>query len=505
MTNNVFRYKEFWGFVFFILILAVLFLKVTWLFRGNSVESREDIQGYYNEQCGIDVILFDGSDVLRFYDPLDAWNKYGYTSYNYAVSSAQADMLRFYAEESRKTQNAELYVFDLRTISFVTDVISEPTLRNWSDSISPFSCIRARGIYSYIFNRDKSEIDIPSYFIDIINYHTKYDALSDENQWSYMNTKNIRNVDKGFEPYINHTPFGRPVITEERENLSSNQIKALSDLVNYCRKEDLNVLFICSPIVINEEEQKVMNSVSDFIEASGYEFIDFNKYYDDIGIDFETDYGDVNHVNYLGAIKFTDYFTKLLNERYDLPDHRNDMSYIMWDDDYEEMSDKRTEWMLSVQENLDYHLKAKKNGEILNNIDDFSKWYEYIKNPNYSVVLMIKEMPKNITEDNPLMTLLYDYEIDLSQKHYMGVWKGDNAIYSSVDDEVAEVKIGVDSGQGKDTCQLLSELGVINIEGVEYSSDESKIQVVIYDNNYKKVIDYVNLIIERADSVILNR
>ena len=111
MSNvNIQKYKKIIGFVSFIIIIAVLFSKVTWLFRGNDVEAREDILGYGNEKCSIDVILFDGSDVLRFYDPLEAWNKYGYTSYNYATSSAQTDMLRFYAEESRKTQDAN-YIY----------------------------------------------------------------------------------------------------------------------------------------------------------------------------------------------------------------------------------------------------------------------------------------------------------------------------------------------------------------------------------------------------------
>ena len=63
MSNvNIQKYKKIIGFVSFIIIIAVLFSKVTWLFRGNDVEAREDILGYGNEKCSIDVILFDGRD-----------------------------------------------------------------------------------------------------------------------------------------------------------------------------------------------------------------------------------------------------------------------------------------------------------------------------------------------------------------------------------------------------------------------------------------------------------
>ncbi len=502
---NIRKYKKIIGFVSFIIIITVLFSKVTWLFRGNSVEAREDILGYGNEKCSIDVILFDGSDVLRFYDPLEAWNKYGYTSYNYATSGAQTDMLRFYAEESRKTQDANLYVFDLRTITFVNSDISESTLRNWSDSVPVYSWVRAKGIYSYLFNRDIEGIDIPSYFIDIINYHTKYDSLSSERQWSYLNTNNIYNVDKGFDPNKNHTPFSKPISTEERGEITDKQWKTLTKLVNYCDEERLNALFICSPFVINEEDQKLMNAVSDFIEESGYEFIDFNKYYDEIGIDFETDYGDVNHVNYLGAKKFTDYFTDLLVNKYDLNDHRSDEAYSAWNDDYAKMEEKRNSWMNAVQNELKDHLEAAELGRELHNINDFLEWYGNIQNSNFTVLIKMTSVPKDLSSNNPFILFLSDYSIDPARDHYIGAWKDADALYSSSDELETELYIGVDGGRGTDLCKLSITPNKINIGGVEYSDDNAPIQIVVYDNNYKEVIDSVRIQFTTEDTVVLNR
>lgn len=504
-TKKVIKCKEIIGFVIFLFIICFLFSRATWLFRGNDAEAREDILGVDNEKCDIDVILFDGSDVLRFYDPLDAWNKYGYTSYNYATSSAQADMLRFYAQESRETHDAKVYVFDLRTITFVTNEISESTLRNWSDSVPVFSWVRTKGIYSYIFNRDKTEIDIPSYFLDIIKYHTKYDSLASEYQWSYMDKRNIYNIDKGFDPYKNHTPFIEPIATEERGNLSDKQINALKDLVDYCDKEKLNALFICSPIVIKEEDQKLMNSVSDYIEERGYEFIDFNKYYDEIGIDFGTDYGDVNHVNYFGAKKFTDYFATLLVGKYDLPDHRNDEEYSSWDDDYKKMEVKRNEWLSAVQNDLNSHLDATKMWEQLQGIDDFTEWYGYTKNRNYTVIIKMSKIPKDLSVNSPISQLISDYGIDSSRDAYIGVWKGTDALFSSSDDLTTEMEIGVDGGRGTDSCKISVETDAINIAGEDYCANGSSIQIVVYDNNYKKVIDNVCVQINSDDSVLLSR
>ena len=499
-TNKRQKYKEAAGFFVFVIIIVFLFSKVTWLFRGNAEEAREAVQGFKNEKCDIDIILFDGSDLLRFYDPLEAWNKYGFTSYNYATPSAQGDMLRFYAEESRKTMKADLYVFDLRTIEYVSDVGTEQSIRNWSDSLSVYSPLRAMGVYSYLFNRDRTGIDVPSYFIDIINYHTNYDSLASEYQWSYMDLNNIKKTDKGFRPYYNHTPFDRPVDTEERAELTGYQTKALEDLVDYCNKEKLNALFICSPFAIRENTQKVMNSISDYIEDNGYEFVDFNKYFDEIGIDFETDFRDRNHVNYFGAKKFTDYLSRFLKEKYDPEDHRSDSRFASWNEDYEEMARARDAWARALQSELDIHFKAKEIGLQLKSIEDFREWYDCIRNDNYSVVVRIGKMPEGLSEKNPFYKMLTDYGVDYNGETYVGVWSGTEVLYGSGNAPETESELGVDAGRGTDTCKIDVD-SCINIAGKDYVADESPIQIVVYNNIYKEVIDNVNIAVDSADSV----
>jgi hypothetical protein len=53
-------------------------------------------------------------------------------------------------------------------------------------------------------------------------------------------------------------------------------------------------------------------------------FLDFNEAYDEIGIDFATDFADYDHLNVAGCQKFSFYFGKVLRTFYELPDHRNE-------------------------------------------------------------------------------------------------------------------------------------------------------------------------------------
>lgn len=489
--------KEVTGFIAFMLIICIIFSGITWVFRGNDSESREDILGFRNEINNMDVILFGASDVLRFYDPLEAWNQKGYTSYNYATSAAQADMLRFFAEESRKTNRADLYVFDLRTITLLDDSISELALRNWSDSVSVFSTTRARGIASYIFTRNWSDVDVPSYFIDIIRYHGNHDSLSSSYQWKYINKEKMYNTDKGFEPYTNHTPFEPPNIINDRGALSKQQLNALIELIKYCDKEGLNALFISSPF-INETDYALINAVGDYIEDNGYTFVDFNRFYDEMGIDFETDFGDVNHVNYLGAKKFTDCLINYLSSNYGLPDHRGDDKYNRWDQDYSAMMSSREQWIDEMNATIDSHLEAKVTGERLSQIDNIEEWISKIQNENFSVVILKDGQIEYSYGNRNFDEFLYKYGIDLSHNNYAGIWSGETCLFSTYEDESTAVNIGVDGGRGYDQCiAALGDDPQLSINNVNYYDRNEIFQIIVYDNNYKKIIDNVSI---HADS-----
>ena len=60
-------------------------------------------------------------------------------------------------------------------------------------------------------------------------------------------------------------------------------------------------------------------------------YLDLNLQSDAIGIDWSTDSKDGgDHLNASGAEKFSRYMSVILDEEYDLPDHRGDPAYETW-------------------------------------------------------------------------------------------------------------------------------------------------------------------------------
>lgn len=60
----------------------------------------------------------------------------------------------------------------------VIDVVEESSVRNWSDSLPIFLKERWKGISSFLFTRSWKGVDIPSFYFDIIKYHSNYDCLT---------------------------------------------------------------------------------------------------------------------------------------------------------------------------------------------------------------------------------------------------------------------------------------------------------------------------------------
>ena len=114
-------------------------------------------------------------------------------------------------------------------------------------------------------------------------------------------------------------------------------------------------------------------------------------------------------------------------------------------------------------------------------------------------------MPDGLSAKNPLNRLFEKYGIDMSMEHYIGIWRGNEALLTSPGDTKIETAIGKDGGRGLDQCIISLEDRQFLIEDTNYYKAESPMQVLVYDRNYKRVIDNVSIKISSDDSVILKR
>lgn len=344
-------------FLFFFFLKAVLalgiffffFIPLSYMARPELSHARNNTSGFYAEpKDSLDVVFVGGSTPMSAFIPTNAFEKEGFTSYNFCINRMATETMVFAAKELLKTQNPELVVFDMSIF------ITHNVLRDMDANDEPGS-VRIN-IDSYRYSLDRAKLiwdnlphnsNLPACFFDFLQWHDQ--------------PLNIRNIDgssyffqKGFQDMGWDDQLQRPYQTKDVVPLDEVMDKKLTELLEQVRKLSFrNVLFINYPTGLSLETEEIaqmddykknrlapeyalekLNYIQKRIEEAGYPFLNCVDYYPEFGFDEGRDFYGPAHWTVYGAEKITNWLTPWLKEHYDLPDHRKDPSIALrWNDD----------------------------------------------------------------------------------------------------------------------------------------------------------------------------
>lgn len=320
----------------FILIFLVLLTMLTYATRTNG-QVKDIFTGFYAEKKDtIDVVLIGSSPVYPFYSCPKIYSDTGITAYplssNVQRPAAAIPLIR----EALKYQSPKLFVFEMRMYTMSDGRMTENIAytRGVTDNLK-YSVNRIDVINRMVPWHDESG-DRYTYYFDIFKYHSNWRSLRLLDQWKCVFYEK-KNPLKGFEINKEVCLYDKddiPTCTDVTDSMAipEEQEKRLYELLDYLKENDINALFVVSPYRVKEDEMKMFNYMRPIIESYSYSFDNMNDKYEELGIDFTTDYFDYGgHVNILGAEKTTDYLERLLSG-YGLQDHRNEKGYASWDE-----------------------------------------------------------------------------------------------------------------------------------------------------------------------------
>ena len=317
--------------VLIFVIIFVLFLRIMTYIMKPAESDLKNIAGFYNEEKNsLDMVYIGGSAAFWYYAPLQAFETEGIASYNYAARNIEPELYKTMVKEILKTQSPELIVIDARCFQY-REKNNPPEEHKYRSTLlgMPLSLNKLEFIYNNVekYLEDDNEI---SYTFDIIKYHRdlKGEEINDQIKIAFHQYKNPT---KGFY-YVEESKKQKKFVnkTDKQTPIADETEKILIDLLDYLKTTECNYLFVVSPYVEKEEYKENYNYISGIINSYGYDFVDFNEYYDEMQLDFNTDFYDVNHVNILGAEKYTEYLTKYLKQNYNLPNRKDDLDYKEW-------------------------------------------------------------------------------------------------------------------------------------------------------------------------------
>lgn len=299
---------------------VVLVLQGTVFFHWDH--DTERIRGFYNEPAdSLDVMVLGASEVYSGFFPAYAYEYSGLTSYIYAYASNPGALYLSQLREILSRQKPQMIVVEVNGFTQnASHVNSRTSLRCYVENI-PFSANKLRTIWEHPIE-DKLSCVLP-----FLKYHGRWTMTRQE-----------------MKEQLSHLPSA---ITEPRSLKGAYTISRLNDIMpdvdvsedyslaridpvaqdyliqflDECRELGVeNLVFVRFPHKITKEDQYEYfcraNQLGEIINSYGYDFLNMERLWDDIGVDPQYDFYDREHLSVFGQMKVTEYLCDILTETY---------------------------------------------------------------------------------------------------------------------------------------------------------------------------------------------
>lgn len=296
--------------VLFIGILYGLILLLGQVFtaKNNDKESGMDFaqaNGILGEPADtIDVILVGDSEVYNAISPMEMWNTQGITSYDSATGGQQIDEAYNYISQAMEVQHPKVVIIETNLL------------------------YRKLGFDNFFFTRFRNAFDLT-------RYHDRWKILRFRDLYEDVNYTWTDDL-KGFR-YFPKTDGIDPgaYMKETTEVRNFNRFCAfyLKKIRELCDENGATLMFLSTPSTKNWNTPR-HNGVKKYADRYGIGYLDMNMLpIEEYAIDWSTDTKDKgDHLNYVGAVKASQYLARYLTEHYELQDHREDEKYAGWNE-----------------------------------------------------------------------------------------------------------------------------------------------------------------------------
>ncbi len=308
-------------------IAVFLILTLNLIFIPKYIYENQDgrITGeFYREKKDTDIIFIGSSTVYSGISPLVLWEKYGYTSYDRANASQPMWISYYMIEDAVKCHKPKMVVMDIGFIKYWDTYVEEPSSRKSIDGMrfskTKLDCIKAT------IGDDENMTD---YLLPIFRFHSRWKELGYEDFLYAYGHKPI--TYNGFLMDFRKTeklPDRNGYLLKDNTKIGEKNMYFLIKSIELCQKEDIQLLFIKVPSYSDNWSLDYDEQVSTAAEKYGIHYVNFDKYSEEIGLDYKKHSPDEgNHLNTQGAELFTEYLGEYLGENYDIPSHKDDAAY----------------------------------------------------------------------------------------------------------------------------------------------------------------------------------
>ena len=323
-------------------------------------------QFYENEKNSLDAVYVGSSTAYAFWSPALAWKRDGIAVWNYTSPRQPLDAAKYIIEDCRKTQKDALYIVN---INRVDSSLSKTALHYLLDYM-PFSLTKLKLTHSLCGKMGLSLEKRVQYYFPLELYHSRWSELSAAD-FSYKadGTMGSAKYYSFLNKSLNVGELGtlgdgesESAADENEETVKSGGLGVLGELLDYCEKNKVKVLFTINPQLEKAAERRAgLEKAKQLITERGFEYVDFWENSEETGVEIPQDFYNDLHTNIHGAIKMTNILSDYLIKHYNFENKRGKKGYESWDKSVEIYGDVIAPYVLPFEterEKRDYSLSA---------------------------------------------------------------------------------------------------------------------------------------------------
>lgn len=279
-----------------------------------AYESTSLVDAYSKmETNSIDVLFLGSSQMYCSIDSEKLTKEYNLSSINLGAAAQPLLVTKFYFNQALKSQSPKVICLEVATAFNENTNISEDKIA-WSYSpISP-SIDKFNSLYE-VFDGNFMRAFMYTY-TPLFIYHERWNSIK-KSEIEYMISNRILNSTIANRGYVRRDNIEKQSIsffqeTGEKKTMPKESMEAIIYMKNHCDEKNIKLLLFKSPNSTwgkNESE-----SIKQFVNKNGIDFIDLHEHIEDIGFDSNHDFSDEGHLNYFGAQKVTDFMAKVVSQ-----------------------------------------------------------------------------------------------------------------------------------------------------------------------------------------------
>jgi len=310
-------YKKILGCLITLTLIATGIHYMNFLVRPTNIDTVvSQIEAFHAlPENSVEVIVYGSSHAFLGLDPITMYDHFGIGAYNYGWNWQQLNTSHLFLKDSLLKQTPKIALIE----AFFTCTVLEDT-----DMTAEIYYTRylheKQGRKEYLKQCFGNDLERwLSDYMPLCAFHDNWNNLTKESFLPIIKDDRYEQ-NMGFLPIDSVTPITVPdPETFPQIPLGASSIAELDEIMELCSKKGIQVVFYTAPYGL---PYGFCDAMKEYARQNDCVYLDLFERMDEVGLNEETDFADIGHLNTNGAVKVANYLGEFLVNHYELTDMR---------------------------------------------------------------------------------------------------------------------------------------------------------------------------------------